>query len=78
MNQQGILTYCPICGHEVYPASDPCRYCDAELDPDLNLEIGLTPCGNEFSAYESYSSGLITHKEMAQSVKRFYEKRNDS
>jgi len=70
----GTLTYCPICGHEVYPASDPCRFCDAQLDPNQDLTIGLTPLGNEFFAYEAYTSGKITHLEMSQSVKRFYDK----
>ena len=72
MQEQGALTYCPICGMEVHPASEPCRNCDPDLDDSYDLGKGLTPEGKQFNPYEAYCNGLITHKSMSKAVKRFH------
>lgn len=47
MQPHGVLTYCPQCGKEVYPASNGCKHCgypDHEYEEDDDkLENILTP-----------------------------------
>jgi len=38
MHAHGENVYCPRCGREIYPASEPCRNCGFGADQDLTVE----------------------------------------
>lgn len=45
MRPHGELVYCPECGHEVYPVSEPCKNCGYDGEPEHTAKVLVSKNG---------------------------------